>query len=135
MKPVMFCKKTQRRAALRAQLDEVRAFERALAEQDAVVGEDADRVPVEVREAADQRRSVARLELGELGAVDDARDHVAHVVGVARIGRDDAVDRVGRPRRRPRLALRRPGDRAGRTFACATASRTSPSACSSSTAR
>jgi hypothetical protein len=32
-------------------------------------------------EAADQRRAVARLELGEVGTVDDARDHLAHVVG------------------------------------------------------
>ena len=40
--------------------------------------------------------AVERLELVELGAVDDARDHVAHVVGRARIGRHDAVQLVGR---------------------------------------
>ena len=45
----------QRDVALARELDEVRALERALAEQDAVVGEDADRVAVDVREAADQR--------------------------------------------------------------------------------
>ena len=38
----------QRDAALVAQLDEVRALERRLAEQHAVVGEDADRVPVQM---------------------------------------------------------------------------------------
>ena len=52
----------QRRPALRAQLDEVRAFERAFGEEDSVVGQDADRMPVDVREAADQRRAVAGLE-------------------------------------------------------------------------
>ena len=48
----------QRDAALARELDEMRALERALAEQDAVVGEDADRDALDVREAADQRRAV-----------------------------------------------------------------------------
>ena len=43
-------------------------------------------------EAADERRSVSRLELVELRGVDDARDHFAHVVAVARIARNDAVE-------------------------------------------
>ena len=60
-------------------------------EQDAVVGDDAHRHALDVREAADQRGAVARLELVELGAVDDARDDLAHVVGLARVGRDHAV--------------------------------------------
>ena len=51
MKPVMFCRNMQRNLLARAQLDEVRALERALGEQHAVVGEDADRVAVQVREA------------------------------------------------------------------------------------
>ena len=84
MKPVMFCRNSSGMLRWLAQLDEVRALERALAEQDAVVGEDADRVAVDVREAADQRRAVERLELVELGAVDEARDDLAHVVGHAR---------------------------------------------------
>ena len=86
----------QRRVALRAQLDEMRPLERALAEEDPVVGQDADRMTVDVREAAHERRSVARLELGEGRAVDDARDDVADVVGLARVGRHDAVDRLAR---------------------------------------
>ena len=48
----------QRDAALVAQLDEVRALERRLAEQDAVVGDDADRVAPDAREAAHQRLAV-----------------------------------------------------------------------------
>ena len=61
-------------------------------EQDAVVGDDADRHAVQAREAGDQRRPVARLELVEARAVDDARDHLAHVVRLPRVLRDDAVD-------------------------------------------
>ena len=47
----------QRNVALARELDEMRALERALAEQDAVVGEDADRKAADMREAADQRRA------------------------------------------------------------------------------
>jgi hypothetical protein len=60
----------QRDIALAAQLDEMRALQRALAEQDAVVGDDADRHAPDMGEAADQRRAVERLELVELRAVD-----------------------------------------------------------------
>ena len=67
--------------ALAAQLDEVRALERALGEEDAVVGQDADRVAPDAREAADQRRAVERLELVEAAAVHQPRDDLADVVG------------------------------------------------------
>ena len=72
MKPVMFCRKTSGMLALAGELDEVRALERRLAEQHAVVGEDADRVAVEVGEAAHERLAVAGLELVELRAVDES---------------------------------------------------------------
>ena len=85
----------ERDAALAAELDEVRAFERGLGEQDAVVGDDADRHAPDAREAGDERRAVARLELVEVAAVDDARDDLAHVERLARIGRDDAVQLLG----------------------------------------
>ena len=74
----------QRDAALAAELDEMRALQGGFGKQDAVVGEDADRIAPDVGEAADQRRAVARLELVELAAVDDAGDHLAHVIGLAR---------------------------------------------------
>ena len=45
-------------------------------------------------EAAYQRGAVERLELVEARAVDDARDHLAHVVGAAQVGRHDAVELV-----------------------------------------
>src|SRR5947208_2779771 len=70
-----------RHLALAAQLDEVRALVGALREQDAVVGDDAHRHALDPREAAHQRRAVARLELLEFRAVDDAGDDLAHVEG------------------------------------------------------
>jgi len=60
----------QRHAALAAQLDEMRRFQRALRKQNPVVAENADRNTVNVGEAGDQRGAVERLELVELGAVD-----------------------------------------------------------------
>ena len=62
----------QRDAALVAQFDEVRALLRRLAEQHAVVRDDADRMPVDVREPGDERRAVLGLELGELAGIDES---------------------------------------------------------------
>ena len=51
----------------------MRALERRLGEEDAVVGDDADREAPEAREAADQRLAVERLELVKSRAVDQRR--------------------------------------------------------------
>ncbi len=85
----------ERNAALGAEFDEVGAFEGRFAEQDAVVGDDTDRVAVNAGKAADQRRAVARLEFVEIGAVDDAGDDFADVEGLLAVGRDDAVQFFG----------------------------------------
>ncbi len=64
---------------------------------------------VEVREPADQRLAVERLELVQLPAVDDPADRLAHLVRLARIGRHDVQQRVGieqRIDRRPHLPRR-----------------------------
>ena len=95
MKPVMFCRNSDRHVDLVAELDELRALLRRLGEEDAVVGEDADRVAVEVRPAGDERRAVGRLELVEARAVDDARDDLAHLERLAHVDRGDAEQLVG----------------------------------------
>src|SRR3546814_19992443 len=69
----------------------MRALQRGFREEDAVVGEDANRIAVEVREAADQCRSEKLLELVERAAVHQPGDDLAHLIGLARIGRYDAV--------------------------------------------
>src|SRR5204862_6626265 len=89
----------ERRAASRVELDEVRRLERALREENAVVGDDPDRVAPDPREAGDERRPVERLELVEARAVDDPRDDLAHVVRLPRALRDDAVELLGRVER------------------------------------
>jgi hypothetical protein len=72
----------QRHGALVAQLDEVRALQRGLAEQDAVVGDDAHRVPVDP---------------GEPG--DEGDDSVELVGVIGRLLRRADVPRARRPRR------------------------------------
>jgi hypothetical protein len=52
----------------------------------------ADRDAPDAGEAADQGRAVERLELVEFGPVDDARDHLVHVVRRAHVGGDHAVE-------------------------------------------
>src|ERR1700683_5132290 len=75
------------------------ALERAFREQNAVIGDDTDKVAPDAREARDQGLAIKRLELVEFTAVDDTRDHLAHVIGFARIGRHDAVKLLGRIKR------------------------------------
>src|SRR5207248_11102352 len=92
--------------ALHAELDKMRALERALRKQDAVTGEDADGIAADMREAAHEGRAVELRELVQLAAVDDAGNDVARVIGPAYIFRDDAVDLFGRIERLPRLRER-----------------------------
>jgi hypothetical protein len=73
----------------------MRALHRAFGKQHAVVGDDADGVAVHVAKPQTSVVAVARLELVEPRAVDDARDHLADVEGLARIGGDDAVQLLG----------------------------------------
>src|SRR5262249_54259033 len=56
-----------------------------------LVGDDADGEAAEAGEAADERRAVLLPVLLELAAVDEARQHVAHVVLADAVARDDAA--------------------------------------------
>src|SRR3546814_16315509 len=56
------------------QFDEMRALDRAFAEQHAIVGKDRDRNAPDMRETADERRPIGRLELVKRAAIADARD-------------------------------------------------------------
>src|SRR3546814_14964175 len=92
-----FFRSEQGDAPLLRQLDEMRALDRAFAEQHAIVGEDRDRNAPDMREAADERAAVIRLELVEFAAVDDARNHLVNVIGRAHVLR-----KIGRASRRER---------------------------------
>ena len=104
----------QRDSALAGKFDEMRALLRAFTEQHAIVGEDGDGQAVDGGEAADQRRAVQRLELVELAAVDQARDHLVDVVRRADVVGDHAVEVVRRAR-----AGSAPGRFAGRSVRAA----------------
>ena len=82
----------ERDAALGAKLDEMRALEGRFRKQDPIIGDDADGIAVEPREAADQRRAIELLELVEDAAIDQAGDDLADVIGLLRIARDDAAE-------------------------------------------
>src|ERR1700751_4527467 len=98
-KPGDVLQKDERDPTLRAKLDKVRALQCAFREQDAVIGENADRVAPDPRETADQRLAVKPLEFVELAAIDKPGDDLAHLVRLARVWRDDAVDLLGRVER------------------------------------
>ncbi len=85
----------QRDGALAAQFDEMRALDRGLAEQHAVAGDDPDRAAFDMGEARHQRLAEARLEFVQPRAVDDARDHLADVVGGTQVGGDHAENLLG----------------------------------------
>jgi hypothetical protein len=59
---------------------------------------------VQVREPGDERGAVVLLELVELRGVDQACDQLSHVVGLACVGRDHAVELFRRVGRLARLA-------------------------------
>src|SRR6185436_2163029 len=69
----------QRNPALRAQFDEVRAFQCRLRIQNAVVADNAHRITVQVREPADQRAAVKGLEFVEFAGVDDSCNYFPNV--------------------------------------------------------
>ena len=62
-----------------------------------MVGDDTDRVSIQVPETGDQCRTVALLELVEATAVEHAGEHGLHVEGLLGVhGRDDAVQLMRR---------------------------------------
>ena len=87
----------QWRVGLVGQLDELGRLLRFLAEQHAAgVGQDADRVAVDARPSrCTSDAAVQRLELVEVGAVDDAGDDLARVERDRQVGGDDAEQFVG----------------------------------------
>src|SRR6056297_3277924 len=88
--------KNQRDVALIAKFYEVRALERRLRKQDAVVGDDAHRITMYAGKARDQGGAVTRLEFLELDTVDYSGNDFAHFERVAGVVGQDAVDVFGR---------------------------------------
>ena len=99
----------QRRAALGAELDEMRTLERGLGEQNAVVGHNADRMAHHPRKTTDERTPVRRFELVQTRSIHNPGDDLTYVERLARRLRHDAVDLVGVVERRLNLIGRRHG--------------------------
>jgi len=72
------------------------ALQSALAEEDPVVGDDSDRVALDVTESADQRLAVERLELVEVAPVEDSRQQLIDRQPPPRLGRQRAILRRAR---------------------------------------
>src|ERR1700722_2872300 len=90
----------------------MRPLQRAVAEQDAVIGKNPDLVTVESRKAANQRLAVTWLVFVETAAIHQARDNLTHVELDARVLWNDSVKlrRTVGGRLRRNLVDRRLGD-------------------------
>ena len=82
--------KHQWNVALAAKLDEMRALQGRFGEQHAVIGDNPHRHAIDAGKTADQSGAVACLELIEIRTIDQPRDNLAHIIGNARIGGNDA---------------------------------------------
>ena len=71
----------------------------------AVVGDDADRLAFDAGVPAHRGRTIIGAELGEIGIVDDPRDHLAHVDRPLVIHRHDAQQFLGIMARRSMTTL------------------------------
>lgn len=80
---------------LATELDEMGGFEGGFAEEEPVIGDNTNRNPLKVGEATDDGGAVAGFEFAETGAIDEAGDHFADIVGDAGVGGDDAVQFIG----------------------------------------
>ena len=72
----------------------MRALDRALRKQHAVVGKDRDGHAPDMRETTDERGAIKRLELMKLAAVNQPRDDLMDVIRRANVVGDNAVEFV-----------------------------------------
>ncbi len=91
----------KRRARLAAGLDEMRRLVGAGHVERTVIGDDADRLPLDAGVAADGGGAVIAAEFGEIGIVDEARDGLPHVDRTLVVHRHDAKQFLRVIARRP----------------------------------
>ena len=104
MKPVMFCRNTSGMRRWQQSSMKCAALSADSEKRMPLLATMPDRVAVDVREAAHERRAVELLELRELAAVHEPRDHFAHVPGLAGVCRNQAEQVLRRVQRLDHLA-------------------------------
>ena len=82
----------------------MRALLRRLAKQNAVIGDNTHWITQDARKPTHQGGAEESLKFVQFRAIDDPRDHLAHIVGDPRIGRHHAVYFTRRIERFARLA-------------------------------
>ncbi len=80
----------ERDATLGAELNEVGTLDGGRGKENTVVGDDANFLAVNFREAGHQGSAIVSLEFSEFGTVDDACDDFTDWHGLAQVGRGDA---------------------------------------------
>ncbi len=73
----------------------MRAFLRAFREENTIIGNDADRHAVNTGKAGDERRAVKRLEFIKARTIHQTGDHLANVILLLEISRNDSL-KLGR---------------------------------------
>ena len=68
----------------------MRALQGRFGNQYAIIGNDPDQYTVDAGKTADQSGAIARLELIEIRAVNQPRNHLVHIIGDAWIGGNHA---------------------------------------------
>ena len=86
----------ERDLSLTAKLDEMSSFKRTLREKNTVVGDDANRVPIEMAKTSDECIAVMLLELMESATIKNSRENSVHVEWLLMVDRDDSIQVLSR---------------------------------------
>ena len=76
------------------------SFKRSLREKNTIVGDDANRVPIEMAKTSDECIAVMLLELVESAAIKNSRQNSVHVEWLFVVDRDDSIQVLNRVQRR-----------------------------------
>ena len=70
----------------------MRAFLRRLTKQNAIVGNNAHWITKDAGKTADQSGAIERLKFIKIRTIHNARNHLPHIIGFARIRRHHTID-------------------------------------------
>ena len=76
------------------------SFKRTLREKNTIIGDDANRMPIEMAKTSDKCIAVMLLELVESAAIKNSRQNSVHVEWLFVVDRDDSIQVLNRVQRR-----------------------------------